>query len=111
MADYKRIHGGSRRRRRLAAERMEQTGIPPLIGAAALGSGALGLFTGSFIAERTPWDGILPWLDGPGGRAGPGLMSLAILGIGALGSGAMIWLSMNDTDKLGGGDIQLTLGN
>lgn len=93
MATPNDFHGGSRRRRRLIAEKVNETGVPPLLAGAALSGGVGGLFAGSYISERTPWEGLLPFFGGGGSSGGVNMSSLAILGAGAIGSGALIWLA------------------
>ena len=112
MSHYKQFHGGSRRRRRLISENMDETGVPPLLATAAIGSGALGLIGGSFISQNTPWQGILPYIgdnnQGSGGGTPPS--SIAIMGIGILGAGALTWLSLKkDSSTSSPSDVRITI--
>ena len=109
MATPNDFHGGSRRRRRLIAEKVNETGVPPLIAGAALASGVGGLFAGSYIAERTPWEGVLPFFGESGsGGGGSNMSSLAILGAGAIGSGALIWLAFRKEGN-SGSNVNITI--
>lgn len=108
MATPNDFHGGSRRRRRLIAEQVNETGVPPLIAGAALASGVGGLFAGSYISERTPWEGVLPFFGESGSNSGTDMSSLAILGAGAIGSGALIWLAFRKEGG-SGSNVNITI--